>query len=475
MHIHVYYNKLTHYDTAANNKPFSGGPGGMFLHRTFDKHPDITYDVRVVNTPAAYAFIQPNARILCLGAESLKAVLQLEPLNKHRGYVLRKTPAGPPIIATYAPIDAWSFKAQDEDDDDDDAADEKDVANTKRQNYFFWMLADFAKLVKPAFTPPRNFTTTIKPTASAVTKWIDGRAPGSRIILDIETRIQDHSLDCIGLGDCGRYNSIVIPFYDWRNVTVYSAKELALIWRSLYKLFRRPDITIVGHNLAFDLSVLAARYCLPLPINIYDTMLAMHRQFPLVEKSLSHAISFYTDAGRNHKGDIAINTTATNYQQLLRYNGDDLSLTAAVLAGQAQYHAADPALAHAVAEANKLQLVTLNMSLAGICVDLDQLAIHKRRLAARNKFLTACCAFLSGLDEFNPASPKQVAEYFYDRLRYEVPEYTKTGARSAGTKTLYKLQVKQNNPLIPLIIETREVRKALSMFEANLYQRMALV
>lgn len=474
MHIHVYYNKLTHYDVAAGNKPFAGGPGGMFLHRTFDKHPEITYDVRLVGTPAVYAPIKPGARLLLLGAESLKAVLQLDTLNKHRGYVLRKTPAGPPIIATYAPIDAWSFKAQDEDDDDDDSADEKDVANTKRQNYFFWMLADFNKLIRPLHSEPRRMRTTIRPSAGDAAKWIDGRPPGSRIVLDIETRIQDHSLDCIGLGDAGDMTSVVIPIYDWRNVTAYTGRETAAIWRALHRMFRRPDITIVGHNLAFDLSVLAARYCLPLPCNIYDTMLAMHRQFPLVEKSLSHAISFYTDAGRNHKGDIAINTNKFNFDKLLLYNADDLSLTAAVMTGQLPYHAADPKLAHAVAEANKLQLVTLNMSLAGINIDLDQLAVHKRRLAGRNNFLTRCCAILSGIDDFNPASPKQVAAYFYDKLRYEVPEFTKTGARSAGTKTLYKLQVKQNNPLIPLIIETRETRKALSMFEANLYQRMTL-
>ncbi len=323
MHIHVYYNKLTHYDTAANNTPMSGGPGGMFLHRTFDKHPELTYDIRLVNSPAQFAPIRPGARILALGAESLKALTQLEPLNKHRGYVLDR--AGVPIIATYSPYDSWSFKVE-EDEDDDDGGDEKDVAPTKRQNYFFWMLADFAKLIKPAFTKPPSFRTQIRPAINAATLWVDGRPPGSRIVLDIETRIQDHSLDCIGLGDCERRESLVVPVYDWTNTLSYDRHGLTKFWRALSRLFMRADITIVGHNLAFDLSVLAARYALPLPRVIYDTMLAMHRQFPLTEKSLSHAISFYTDAGRNHKGDIANNTSQFNFNRLMTYNGDDLSL-----------------------------------------------------------------------------------------------------------------------------------------------------
>ncbi len=55
------------------------------------------------------------------------------------------------------------------------------------------------------------------------------------------------------------------------------------------------DNTVVIHNALFDLFVLAYRYGIPAPPNVYDTMLAHHRLFPEVEKSLGHCISLYTD------------------------------------------------------------------------------------------------------------------------------------------------------------------------------------
>lgn len=464
MHIHVYYSSLNRFDQA-NGKPFSGSPGDLFLHRTFDLHKDITYDVRVIDTADESKPLLSGALILGLGTKACARLAPDDNLNKHRGYCL--TYQTHPTIVTYDPISCWEFKLLDEDEDDDDAdGDEKDVARTKRSNYLFWSLADFRKLLQPR-KPIPVYKKFIRPPVDMFVTWASNLS--GHVVLDIETRVQDHTLDCIGLSSVDKQEAYIIPLYTPNNALAYSQHNTTKIWRALYNLLTNPNVTIVGHNLSFDLSILAALYHLPLPPKIYDTMLAMHREFPMVDKSLSHAISYYTSARRNHKGDIRTNTTDTNFRELLEYNAEDLIWTAEVMKGQALN--TDPALQVAREGANRLQLLTLVMSLTGINIDTSKLEPTKDALRLKYAQLLRCIQILTENNEFNPNSPKQVGEYFYDKLNYPVIEVTKTGARSTGAKTMYKLQLLQDNPLIPLIIEAKETKKSLSMFEAQLYEK----
>lgn len=471
MHIHVVYPSFTRpynrFDVAAG-KPWSGAPGDLVIHRTFDKHPEVTYDTRVIETPDELRPYKVGAKILALGEEACKIFAPDDNLNKHRGYNLSHL--SNEVITTYTPIQAWEFKSTDEDesDDDKDDGDEKDVARTKKQNYLFWIIADFNKLLRPR-TPYRSFRTTVSPSASDAISFIRSCSRTS-IVLDIETRVQDHALDCIGLADVSRAISYVIPFYWPDGKLYYSPQDTAKIYRELYTLFCREDITIVGHNLAFDLSVLCTKYNLPIPTNIYDTMLAMHRQHPTVDKSLSHAISYYTSAPRNHKGDIRPNTSMQNFQELLRYNGEDLRWTAAVMEGQQQYHESDPCLKDAVQLANRMQVLTLIMSRTGIRIDTPKLEATKDYLRLKYAQLTRVLRILINDPEFNPNSSQQIGAYLYGKLHFPVVELTKSGAASTSAKALYKLQLLQPTPFIPLVIEAKETQKALSMFEANLYE-----
>jgi len=476
LHIHVIYPSFTkpynRFDTAAK-KPWAGAPAELILHRTFEKHPHITYDTRVIGTPDINRPYRYGAKILALGEEACKMFAPDDNLNKHRGYCL--THLSNEVICTYAPIQAWEFKTSgDEDDEDDDTKDdgaEKDVARTKKSNYLFWIISDFNKLLRQR-KEFRPFKTTISPSIQDAVNFLDS-IENRACVIDIETRIQDHSLDCIGVADCLRNQSMVIPFF-LPSGTLYYGKDTARIWRSLYKLFRRPGVTIVGHNLAFDLSILSAKYHLPIPPLLYDTMLAMHRQFPMVDKSLSHAISYYTSAPRNHKGDIRPNTTTQNFQDLLKYNAEDLRQTAAVMEAQQTFHLQDDKLKEAVDIANQLQVLTLTMSATGINIDTSKLDATKDHLRRRYEQLTRCIQILVDDKESNPNSTQQVGEYLFEKLHYPVVEVTKTGAPSTSAKSLYKLQLLQNTPLIPLVIEAKETKKALSMYEASLYEKQSL-
>lgn len=257
-------------------------------------------------------------------------------------------------------MDAWDFR--DDDDDSPDEGNDKDTAPTKRSNYLYWALRDFKKL----FSAPRPHTprvTNINPAARQVADLLTRAPKNLAISLDIETRPQDNTLDCIGFGLLLPASTYIytLPIYGPDNLLRHSRPDIAHFWRAFYNALLRPDILWVGHNLAFDLSILTHYYHLPFPRRIHDTMLTMHRDNPFIDKSLSHAISAYTDATDNHKGNFVPNISDSNFHQLLTYNADDVYWTGEVYKRQPVSPITD--------QANDSQYVCLMMSFTGIEID----------------------------------------------------------------------------------------------------------
>lgn len=465
----VVYGRLARYDKANGAAPFSGAPGAMFKHRTIDLL-DCPCEIRVMNTPDMLRPFPPQSRVVLLGEDALALATGDTNLNKHRGYCLTVTSPGTltqhAAIATYHPIDCWDFTRVEGDDDNDDenGSDEsKDVAGTKRANFFAWALRDFWKLVHhakpnwvihplplPSYEPAEH---------DYVATWLRSLPPETRLVLDIECRIQDHSLDVIGLRANGR--AFVVPFYlPSERIAFRSYESLGRFWRALAETFLRPDIVIVGHNLSFDLAVLAVHSGLPIPLRLYDTMIAMHRLEPLMEKSLSHAISFFLRTPRNHKADICPNTSQENFTRLCQYNSEDLIRTEQLRLEQLRLTEDQPERRHAIDTGNELLHVTMMMSLTGIPTCETAIAAAKEAHELRAEQYRRIAACLTNRPEFNPASPEQVADFFYRELNYPVMELTDSGQPATGAKALYELQLAQNNPVIPVIIEHREAKKA---------------
>lgn len=471
----VVYGRLARYDKMNGNKPFAGGPGAMFMHRTLDIA-NCPYEIRVLGTQDCYRPYPPNARVLLLGEDALSLAgfsgKELS-LNKHRGYCLTVQSPGTltkhAAIATYHPIDCWDFtRVEGDDDDDEDGGDDKDVIGTKRSNYFAWAMKDFWKLVTRAQPlwdyHPMPTPTYIRASHATISEWLENLPAGSRLTLDIECRIQDHILDVIGLRANGR--AYVAPIYMPNDRLAFeSPAALGRFWRALARTFLRKDVIIVGHNLSFDIAVLAVHAGLPVPYRMFDTMIAMHRQEPFTEKSLSHAIAMYLNTARNHKADICPNVSMANFERLCQYNSEDLLRTEQIMDAQLVLMDRFSELADAINAGNELLHATLMMSLTGIptCTEATQLAAADHRLRAEQ--FKRVAAILTNIPDFNPASPDQVADYFYGQLQYPVTEVTETGAPATSAKALYGLQIAQNNPLIPVIIEHRESKKAATSME----------
>lgn len=484
----VLYPPRNYYDSY-NHTIWAAGCGAMIKHRTIDTLSPDEWTVRVqeITTGLNVHQLPPDTHLWCLGPEWLKLLINDSAIDKHRGY--RLSVAGRPMIASYKPIDCWqlkklapgekeakpeagagSFDSVFDDGDDDSASDGKDVAATARKNYLFWTLADFAKLLRPPIKPlPATTHTCMSPHDMA--RILLDIPKNFKLFIDIETRYGDHILDCIGFGwikpSDGSIFACSVPFY-YGDTLADTPAAYARFWKALYLTFSRPDITIVGHNLAFDLFMLHHYYHLPLPARIFDTMLFMHRHHTGVDKSLSHAMSYYTDLSRNHKGDYVMNTSRDRYLQLAAYNCLDNIGTIEVWRGQQRAAAANPALARAAEDANVTQVLSFKMSFTGILVDTRVQAEKISRAELLLSNLARIINILVGR-EFNAASSKQCADYFFRELNYPVLELTETGLPKMDTKNLYQLQLEQPNPLLPLIIEYREQQKELSMLKFEPY------
>lgn len=474
MTIHILYPKFTRIDKGNNNVPFSGVPSTLFTHRTIDKHPEHTYVIHPYETAEATFLPLPGDRILCLGEDWLERLFGHRNINKVRGYRLYYR--GIPVIVTYTHMDCWDAWGDLEEGGKEqaDKGNDKDAAPTKRANYLFWVLSDFEKLLRDPRPHPKPITR-IKPSMAYVVKWIDGIPSEALVSLDIETRPHDNCLDCIGIGrkiNATAIETLVVPQYHYTDKLAYTLKETAQFWRALYKLLLRTDITIVGQNIAFDIAVLHHYYKLPLPDRVFDTMLFMHRHYPLADKSLSHVISYYTDAMENHKGEFCPNLSQATETQLFAYNGKDVYWTLEAANRQIELMATmPPPFARAISDAMEAQRTTMLMSFTGMHVDVAALNKRKSELEYKAAAWTRIIRKLTGIHDFNPSSSKQCADYFYKELGYDIPAFTESGAPQMDEKALYDIQLKQDNPLFPLIIAARGAEKEISTLNFKPYKK----
>ncbi|MCL2526447.1 MAG: DNA polymerase I [Coriobacteriia bacterium] len=101
--------------------------------------------------------------------------------------------------------------------------------------------------------------------------------------------------------------------------------------------------------------------------------------------------------------------------------------------------------------------VLVRMERAGIKVDLERLAQLADYGRERIEALRAEVFELAGTDDFNPDSPKQLAEILFDRLGLPVIKKTKGAARSTNAAVLAELRA--HHPIAEKITEYREFTK----------------
>lgn len=377
---------------------------------------------------------------------------------------------GIPAVGSFHPQDCCDYRnmRDDEDDDDHDDTSEreiKDKSPTRRKNWRFWTHWHTRKLLSP---PPPTYaplTPILNPRLDDAIKVLNS-AVDEDLYLDIETSRVHGCLTCIGFSTSTSFPRVyVVPVYGASGKMAYH--DFHRFHRALSLAFTRNQV--VAHNGAgFDFFVLRAFYKFPWPSRPYDTMLANHRCFPEIEKSLSHLIAQWTLLPY-HKDE---NTEAYSYEQEKRlwlYNAKDVYALRLIKDAQTQYAHSDRGLVASIQQANESIVPYAETSRIGLRLDLLKLAQTARRLEVHKLTYARIASILVG-KAFNPGSPDQCRAFFHDTLHYPVISRTDGGKPALGSKQLYQLQLKHNNPLIPIILKYREVAKDLANLESELWE-----
>lgn len=399
-------------------------------------------------------------------------------LNEIRGSVLSYN--GVPCICSYYPQDAADLKAferttnpnskeyapDEEKDKDEEDGDEKRITHTKRSNYFFWLKADTRKAVHIATTgvvptEPQPKYISFPNSADVVSVLSDNK--DKFFYFDMETDYEAQNLQCFSFTFDGLeiYN---VPVLDHNYHPAYSANHY--IYRALFRAV--TNNVVVAHNGAcFDYLVLGYKYRIPVR-RVYDTMIAMHRCFPDVEKSLGHFTSYWTWQPFHKDEDSRGYMTREQVTQRMAYCGKDVFTMYLGHKALDKYASTIPGLQHSIQTAQDSVVPYLTTTLQGICYDPTEVVARRKEndrlmmqylriihMLIGDSGMATVKGYLKGKSKAAfPTSNAQCCAYFHDILGY--PEYLglpdKHGKRhpSLAKKNMFRLRLKHDNPVLDM-------------------------
>ena len=475
----------------------SGTGGGLF--NDFCLRPDNNVMQVEVRLADDFSPFLPNTKaVLLCGQYAMHKWLpetKNNTINEMRGSPFIKN--GMCFIPTFFPQDAADFRAYeqqlnvlskeyspdaDEYRADDDEGDVKSHGATARRNYAFWLRADTNKAKRiianggkiPASPIPEPCYHILPSSADICKVLRDAR--GMVMWFDIETDYVkgnplSRNLQCFSFSFNG-VDIYAVPVLDYNYRPYYS--DTHKILQALAIAVSRN--TVVAHNgAAFDFTVLAYKYRMAVG-SCYDTMLAMHRCFPDVEKSLGHCVSYWTYEKFHKSEDSDGYFTRDQMIARLRYCAKDVRTMFLVHTAIEAYAKTVPGLSHSIQTAMNSIKPYLITSIQGIRYKADDVLETMRendRLMMQymrcikimigdigmQEIASLCKKQVSKLAGF-PGSNKQCCIYFHDILGYPVVARSKkTQEPSLAKQAMYKLALKHDNPVIQFTLAFRKIQK----------------
>jgi DNA polymerase-1 len=287
---------------------------------------------------------------------------------------------------------------------------------------------------------------------------------GTPIAYDIETDMNSYEMTCISLA-YSPLNGISIPLIFERGDYFTPPQELTIL-RALAQLIEHPEIKKVGQNLIFDSAFMLKKYGIKAS-NLHDTMIAQKTLLPDYPVGLHFICSMYTDLPYyKDDGKYWIKAQGT-FEQGWDYNTKDSLVCAEAYpkqladlrnqVNQCTYERKRktiPPYTYMMDHGIKINVASMKQA-----YDNMQLLIEEKQ-----QKLNKLCGF-----DLNPNSFKQVAAYFYDKLKF--PHYKgKSGNVTTDEKALkrvsrYALQHKKSGrDEARLVLEIRGLVKGASTF-----------
>ena len=244
-----------------------------------------------------------------------------------------------------------------------------------------------------------------------------------------------------------------------------SALQIVNIFKPAYE---NPEILKVGQNLKYDLEVLR-NYGIELKGKMWDTMIAHYLIQPELHHNMDYMAEIYLNYQTIHieeligpKGKNQKSMRSLPPSQVYEYAAEDADITLRLK------NKLEPELKKAECEdlfyniEMPLMPVLAEMELNGVCLDTASLAETSKQFTNRMNEIEARIYELAG-EQFNIASPKQVGEILFDKLKIvEKAKKTKTGQYVTSEEVLQQLRNKHE--IVADILEHRGLKKLIGTY-----------
>ena len=263
--------------------------------------------------------------------------------------------------------------------------------------------------------------------------------------------------------------SFAVKEFEAFYVPIPANREEALQIVNIFKpVYENEEILKIGQNLKYDLEVLH-NYGIELKGKMWDTMIAHY----LIQPELHHNMDYMAE--------IYLNYQTIHIDELIGPKGKNQKSMRSLLPSQVYEYAAEdaditlrlknklePELKKAECEdlfyniEMPLMPVLAEMEMNGVCLDTESLAETSKQFTNRMNEIEARIYELAG-EQFNIASPKQVGEILFDKLKIvEKAKKTKTGQYVTSEEVLQQLRNKHE--IVADILEHRGLKKLIGTY-----------
>lgn len=244
-------------------------------------------------------------------------------------------------------------------------------------------------------------------------------------------------------------------------------EEAQKIVNEFKPIYENENILKIGQNIKYDLLVLQ-NYGVELKGKIFDTMIAHYLLQPELHHGMDYMAEVYLNyqtihieeligKGKNQKNMADLPPTA-----VYEYACEDADVTLKlknILEPQLKENDCDRLFWEIEMP---LMPVLAYMERNGVCIDREGLKETSRLYTEKMNRIEQEIHELAGTD-FNIASPKQVGEVLFDRLKIvDKPKKTKTGQYVTSEEVLESLRTK--HPVVEKILEHRGLKKLLGTY-----------
>ena len=236
-------------------------------------------------------------------------------------------------------------------------------------------------------------------------------------------------------------------------------------------IFSNKEKTIVGHNIKFDLSILA-RYDIEIKNNLWDTMIAHY----LIEPEQNHGMDYLSDVYLDYtpiaieeligKGRSQISMRDVPIEKVKEYAAEDADITIQF------YNKFKPLIIENQLEKLFYEIemplvkVLAKMEANGVKIDIEGLQQISNEQAKEIREIENSIYEIAGTS-FNIGSPKQLGEVLFEKLNIKAPaKKTKTGQYPTGEDILQKIV--NENPIVQNILDYRSLTKLKSTYVDSL-------